>query len=287
MPLDTIKTQMQLKSYASPAACGRAIVAADGVHGLYYGFRPFLLQASGKAAVRFFMYENICAAVDAYGVNRAASPTQWAMTCGMGAGMCEALFWTAPTERLKVLRQASAGMGVGGGSTSVLTVVREQGLGGLYVGALPTAARQASSTAVRVATLAHIKTSVCSLLGYDKKAAPLWVTFLAGGTGGAVSVILNNPIDVVKSRIQSGKHTSITACVTQLLQTEGVSAFGAGLQARCVRLFLSQAIQFTIVDALTARFKARAAAPARQPTILPPTPTRHPSVIAPPERAGA
>ena len=86
---------------------------------------------------------------------------------------------------------------------------------------------------------------------------------------------------------RSGKHTSITACVTQLLQTEGVSAFGAGLQARCVRLFLSQAIQFTIVDALTARFKARAAAPARQPTILPPTPTRHPSVIAPPERAGA
>lgn len=152
MPLDTVKTQMQLKPYASPLACGRAIVAADGAVGLYYGFRPFLLQASGKAAVRFFMYENICAAVDACGVDRTASPTRWSMVCGMGAGMCEALFWTAPTERLKVLRQATAGTGAGGGTTTVLTVVREQGLGGLYVGALPTAARQASSTAVSVCT---------------------------------------------------------------------------------------------------------------------------------------
>ena len=65
--------------------------------------------------------------------------------------MCEALFWTAPTERLKVLRQATAGMGMGAaGSTSVMTVVREQGIGGLYVGALPTALRQASSTAIRL-----------------------------------------------------------------------------------------------------------------------------------------
>ena len=166
MPLDTIKTQMQLKTYSSPFGCGRAIVAADGVKGLYYGFRPFLLQASGKAAVRFFMYENICRAVDACGADRAAAPAKWSMVCGMGAGMCEALFWTAPTERLKVLRQATAGMGMGAaGSTSVMTVVREQGIGGLYVGALPTALRQASSTAIRFATLAHIKQIVCTTFG--------------------------------------------------------------------------------------------------------------------------
>ena len=203
MPLDTIKTQMQLKRYSSPLACSRSIIKADGVHGLYYGFRPFLLQASGKAAVRFFMYENICAAVDRAGFERSRAPAKWSMACGMGAGLCEALFWTAPTERLKVLRQAAAGTGTGGGSTTVMTVVREQGIGGLYVGALPTALRQATSTAIRFSTLAHIKRVVCGALGYDAKAAPSWLTFLAGGTAGSVSAVLNNPIDVVKSRIQS------------------------------------------------------------------------------------
>ena len=55
MPLDTLKTKMQLQRYPSTLACSRAIVASDGITGLYYGFRPFLVQASGKAAVRFFM----------------------------------------------------------------------------------------------------------------------------------------------------------------------------------------------------------------------------------------
>lgn len=44
MPLDTIKTQMQIKSHPSVAACARTIVRHDGLLGLYYGFPPFLLQ---------------------------------------------------------------------------------------------------------------------------------------------------------------------------------------------------------------------------------------------------
>ena len=312
MPLDTVKTQMQLKSYPGPVACTRAIVKADGVAGLYYGFRPFLIQASGKAAVRFFMYENICALVDKCGADRSSNPAKWSMLCGMGAGMCEALFWTAPTERLKVLRQAHAGAGIGGGTTTVMTVVREQGMSGLYVGALPTALRQASSTAVRFATLAHIKQLVCGTFGYDKKSAPSWVTFLAGGTGGAVSALLNNPIDVraaphlpllsralvflsssltpllasslaqvVKSRIQAGQgDKSMMTCMRQTIEKDGLAVLGAGLQARTTRLFLSQAIQFTIVDAIVARMKAAQTPPQPQrhasSKVLP---SRHPSVV--------
>lgn len=226
-------------------------------------------------------------------------------------GMGEALLWTAPTERLKVLRQSTAGEGVGGAVPSVTTILREQGIGGLYVGAGATALRQASSTAVRFATLDYIKTLVCCSCGYDKATAPSWVTFIAGGMGGATSAVMNNPIDgtavtcslrhlpypsitaaytrrvllahrpaVVKSRIQSGQHRgSMLTCVQALYAERGIAAFVAGLQVhpnanararsaccsnarafthmnrpssclqpRCIRLFASQAIQFTIVD---------------------------------------
>lgn len=256
MPLDTIKTTMQLKTqtHANPMACARSIVATDGVRGLYLGFRPFLFQATGKAAVRFYMYENIVRGVDALGFNRAASPGWWSAICGLGAGMCEAIFWTAPTERLKVMRQASAGLGTSAaGQASVYTLIKEQGIGGLYVGAMPTAARQASSTAIRFATLEKIKGAACSSCGYDVKQAPWWVTFLAGGTAGSVSAVLNNPIDVVKSRIQSRRHggQGVLEVIKGTLQEGGVMAFWAGSQARCARLFASQAIQFTIVDAIT------------------------------------
>ena len=125
MPLDTVKTKMHLKQYAGPLSCAQAIVRADGAAGLYYGFRPFVIQASGKAAVRFRMFDALRRAVDGAGIDRSANPAAWSLTLGFGAGMAEALFWTAPTERLKILRQAKAGEGVGGavGELSVTTAV--------------------------------------------------------------------------------------------------------------------------------------------------------------------
>ena len=67
---------------------------------------------------------------------------------------------------------------------------------------------------------------------------------------------------------------------------DGVGALGAGLQARCVRLFLSQAIQFSIVDALVIWIKERQAQ-GQHDGQAPPnfgathTPSRHPSTLAP------
>ena len=86
MPLDTVKTKMQLQRYpGGMRECIRAIVASDGIAGLYYGFRPFLIQASGKAAVRFSIYASITQAVDATGVDRSHAPAKWSMACGLGA----------------------------------------------------------------------------------------------------------------------------------------------------------------------------------------------------------
>jgi hypothetical protein len=100
--MDTVKTNMQLRSYPGPIACARQIVMADGVAGLYFGFRPFLVQASGKAAVRFFIFDRLERLADSTGVDRQNAPARWSMLCGLGAGFGEALLWTAPTERMKV-----------------------------------------------------------------------------------------------------------------------------------------------------------------------------------------
>ena len=44
MPLDTVKTKMQIQHHAGIVSCVRTITRADGVAGLYYGFTPFLVQ---------------------------------------------------------------------------------------------------------------------------------------------------------------------------------------------------------------------------------------------------
>ena len=85
-------------------------------------------------------------------------------------------------------------------------------------------------------------------LGHDEKHAPAWVSFIAGGTGGAVSVCLNNPIDVAKSKIQAGVSPGIVSAIRETVRERGLIGLTSGLSVRVPRLFLSQAIQFTLVD---------------------------------------
>ncbi|KAL3895148.1 MAG: hypothetical protein SGPRY_013594 [Prymnesium sp.] len=214
MPMDTMSTQMQLRSFCSPIEVTRAIVQANGVRGLYAGFWPFCLQSSAKTSVRFFSYESLCAAVDRCGVDRSANPGFWSLACGMGSGVIESLGLTAPTDRVKVMKQA-ASTERGGKPVTGLALVREHGILTLYRGALATTLRQSSSVAVRFFCFSKIKTWFCSTLGYDERHAPAWVLFLAGGTGGMVSVALNNPIDIAKSKIQAGIHTSIVESIQE------------------------------------------------------------------------
>lgn len=248
MPMDTMSTQMQLQGYKSPIECTRAIMKANGVAGLYAGFFPFLVQSAAKSSIRFFSFELLEKAVDGCGFDRKQNAGFWSITCGMGAGVIESLSLTAPTDRVKVLSQAMSAER-GGQPITAAQLVREKGFATLYQGSLATALRQSTSVAIRFFCFGEIKSTLCASLGYDTARAPSWVSFLAGGMGGAISVCANNPIDVAKSKIQAGKHTSIVACLREVVAERGIAGLGAGLSARVPRLFLSQAIQFTLVDA--------------------------------------
>lgn len=245
MPLDTIKTKMQIQK--TPFfTCTSNILKSDGALGFYNGFPSFCFQASGKAAVRFFMFDVLTKSVDRMGIDRSKNNSFWNFTCGVGAGMCEALFWTTPTERLKVLQQAAAGSGKQ--ALGTMQLIQQQGFSGIYVGALPTAMRQATSVAVRFTLFDIVKDILFKLRNEDRENASMTTNFLAGGAGGAVSVVLNNPIDVIKSRVQSGHSKNMMQAFSSVMKESGITGFGAGLSARVPRLFLSQAIQFTLVD---------------------------------------
>jgi hypothetical protein len=247
-----LKLQLQLNQQKGTtlSQCYRKVVQKDGVRGLYRGFAPFLVQAVGKSAVRFAMFGLLTDAVDSIpGIERKENRTLWSAFCGAGAGLAEALCWTAPNERLKILQQAAAGSG--GRAVPYIVLLQQLGVRGMYVGAVPTALRQATSAAVRFSIVDHVKQLFRIASGSaEADALPLYVSFVAGGVGGALSVVLNNPIDVIKSRIQAGYSGGILGCLRDVLREKGVAALGAGLSARVPRLFVSQAIQFAVADKL-------------------------------------
>lgn len=253
MPLDTLKTKMQLTNLG-PIHTAKQVIKSDGFAGFYYGFRPFIVQASGKAAVRFFAFSQLSHIFkDVLHWDQHTGEIGAALVCGLGAGVGEALMWTSPTERLKVLRQSQAGKGVGGASMGMHQILKEQGVRGLYVGAGATAARQATSVAVRFSMFGPVKRSLAERFGDDPASPSALASFIAGGCGGAVSVMLNNPIDVVKSRVQASESgMSTIGAARDIFRERGTGAFFAGLSARVPRLFVSQAIQFTIYDSILA-----------------------------------
>ena len=222
---------------------------------LYYGLPAFLTQTSMKAAIRFTAYETCkTLLVETMGLSGTAVSTN--LLSGLVAGAAEASVWTTPTERLKVLRQSEVKSKTPRYTTllgALRTILTEQGIAGLYKGITPTALRQASSVGVRFMLYEPTKSLYMKLTGQDKPNT--FITMMSGGTVGGLSVILNNPIDVVKSKIQSQsksdlppKYTSTMQCFRSVLAEDGMRGFAAGLLPRVVRVFCGQAVTFVVYE---------------------------------------
>lgn len=248
MPFDAVKTQMQMNKQmgSSTVGCVRQMLAVDGMSSFYKGFTPFCIMAMGKAAVRWASFRFITDTVDSLGVDRSRNVSLWTLACGSCAGVWEALVWTAPAERLKVLRQVSTLTGKPPESYAV--ILRQHGGRGLWVGATPTAMRSGSNAAIRFCIAGQVKDFYRWLSNTPAgQPLPFYANFLAGGTGGAISVVLNNPVDVLKTKLQAGQASGMIAGCKDLYRERGLMAFSAGISARVPQIFLSQAIQFAVV----------------------------------------
>jgi len=203
--------------------------------------------AAGKASIRFTAFAKIKDALEfVLGPNQTSVVN---MSSGLLAGFVEAAVWTTPTERIKVLRQTEVGGGSKYGNlfTASRYIVQTQGVTGLFVGLVPTSIRQASSVGVRFALYPFVKAL------FPENGGTL-THMVAGGTVGGLSVILNNPVDVIKSLQQSnklnaqGKPMGMIECGRFVLAESGPAGFARGLTARVPRVFCGQAITFATYE---------------------------------------
>ena len=256
MPFDAVKTQIQRdpRMGALGIRCVSDIVGKEGIGGLYRGFVPFNIMAAGKASVRWASIAALQKAADNMGADRTKDKAFWDFTCGFGAGIFEGIVWTAPAERLKVLRQTSAKFGEK--PISYQQCFRQHGFIGLWVGATPTAMRSAANASIRFAIAGQVQVLFRFVSNTPADAPlPLLYNMLAGGTGGAISACCSNPFDVLKTRIQAGYKGGMASCARDFVAERGLVALAtSGLSARVPQIFVSQAIQFAIVTRIQERF---------------------------------
>ena len=174
------------------------------------------------------------------------------MLCGLGAGVCEAIFAVTPMETVKVKfinDQNSPKPKFKGFFHGVREIIKDQGIRGTYQGLSATILKQGSNQAIRFFVMETLKDWYRG--GDPNKHVNKLVVGMFGAVAGAASVFGNTPIDVVKTRMQgleASKYKSTLDCFLKIAKHEGFPAFYKGTVPRLGRVCLDVAITFMIYD---------------------------------------
>ncbi len=189
---------------------------------------------------------------------------------GLASGLTEAVLVVTPAEVCKIRMQgqyhsmADPSQLARRKYTNVLqtafVIVREEGVSALYKGVVPTSLRQGCNQAVNFTCYQAFKTKWEE---YQKADLMPWQHLLIGGVSGGFGPSVNNPLDVVKTRMQkqvilpgeTPKYTGLMQSCALIAKEEGVLALWKGLTPRLMRIMPGQAITFMTFEAASKKLK--------------------------------
>ncbi|KAJ3729129.1 mitochondrial tricarboxylate transporter [Lentinula guzmanii] len=259
-PTEFVKTRSQFQGKnLAPLEIVRETLKTKGVTGLYSGCTALVLGNAIKAGVRFISYDHFKSVLaDAEG--KVSAPRS--LVAGLGAGMVEAIFAVTPSETIKTKliddanRPKPQYRGLVHGT---VTIVRQEGLAGIYRGLLPVMMRQGANSAVRFTTYSTLKQFVQGT-ARPGQTLPSAITFGIGAIAGLVTVYTTMPLDVIKTRMQSlsarSQYRNSFHCAYRIFTEEGVRRFWTGTTPRLVRLVMSGGIVFTVYENVMGVLKA-------------------------------
>ena len=251
MPLDVLKTRMQApgaaKQYTSIIDCAIKSVRAEGIGSLYRGVQPALLRQSVYGSLRYGLYAPIRNMIGVDANTPKSEIPFWAkFVAGGGAGAL-ASFIANPTDLLKIRMQVAA-MGPDAGKYKSLvggfvTLVKEEGITGLWRGAAPNLARATTLAAVELSTYDTVKGKLIAE-GLVEPGTIKGVGVSAFTTGFIASVA-SNPFDVVKTRMMGQPvgtdghgtlYKNMLDCAQKSIKAEGIAVLAKGFLPCWARL---------------------------------------------------
>ncbi|CAH1798686.1 unnamed protein product [Owenia fusiformis] len=253
-PIDLVKTRLQNQQpgpngqlmYKNFRDCLVQTFKKEKFFGMYRGSGVNLLLITPEKAIKlvgndFFRYH-------LKQEGKKLSLTR-EMIAGSSAGACQIIV-TTPMELLKIQLQDAGRTATVEGSkaaavkppkisaTSIaMQLIKEKGITGIYKGCAATALRDITFSAIYFPLFAHLNS-----LGKRKEGsheAVFYVSFISGLAAGCVASFSVNPLDVVKTRLQTltkgssdKTYTSWMHCFRSTLKHEGVLAFFKGAGCR-------------------------------------------------------
>ncbi|KAL7807078.1 mitochondrial carrier domain-containing protein [Trichoderma gracile] len=217
----------------------------------YAGCTTLIIGNAAKAGIRFVAFDQFKSLLaDENG--KLSGPRT--VLAGFGAGVTESLLAVTPTESIKTTLiddRKSPKPRMRGFLHAVPIIARERGIRGFFQGFVPTTARQAANSATRFGAYNFFKQIAESYTAPGEKLGAVG-TFAMGGLAGLVTVYVTQPLDTVKTRMQSIEAKSMYGntfrCAAMIFKQEGILTFWSGALPRLARLVLSGGIVFTMYE---------------------------------------
>lgn len=247
-PTEYVKTVMQLKPELNQMGAFNLIKntwAEKGFFGFYRGYPALLIFSVPKNSVRFGTYE--FAKTNMFtGTSKANN-----FMCGLTAGAAEAVAVVTPQETLKtrlIHDRLSAEPKYRNLFHGIYTIGAQHGPSGLYKGVAATVMKQSTNQGVRFVVFDEAKKGLST-----KIKTKVIVDLLGGAFAGFCSTMFNNPVDVVKTKMQgidSHKYAGVGDCFKQIYASQGFMGFYSGVGPRLCRVVLDVALTFSLFHSM-------------------------------------
>jgi solute carrier family 25 (mitochondrial citrate transporter), member 1 len=254
-----------------PIGTAKRIIQREGFLALYKGLTAVYTGIIPKMAIRFLSFEQYREFLGQHQDRTGMSGTAVTFTAGLGSGLTEAILVVTPSEVCKVRMMGQyhslqdpaqlARRKYTNVLQTAMVISREEGIGALYKGVVPTMLRQGCNQAVNFTAYSAIKRNVMEWQGTSS--LEHWQSLLIGGLSGGMGPLVNNPLDVVKTRLQKQvvtpgkrpKYSGLLQSVAVIAREEGVLALWKGITPRLLRIMPGQAITFMTYEAVSAQMK--------------------------------
>ncbi|XP_050384522.1 mitochondrial arginine transporter BAC2-like [Argentina anserina] len=240
-PLDTLRIMQQSSKTGSAFSILRNVVATEGPTALYRGIAAPLASITFQSAMVFQTYAILSRAFDPSVSPKDPPSYRGVALGGFGAGAVQSLMIT-PVELVKIRLQLQTKTQKGPIDVA-RSIMKAEGLKGMYRGLTITMLRDAPAHAIYFSTYEYMKEQLhlgCRKTGEES----LHTTLVAGGLAGVASWISCYPLDVVKTRLQAQsmyplpKYTGIVDCFRKSVTEDGHGVLWRGLGTAVSRAFL-------------------------------------------------
>mmetsp|Transcript_44438 Transcript_44438/g.144239 ORF Transcript_44438/g.144239 Transcript_44438/m.144239 type:complete len:303 (+) Transcript_44438:66-974(+) len=277
MPIDVCKTRLQMdgaggsvKMYNGTMDCAGKLVKSEGAGALFKGLPPALLRQSTYGSLRYGLYGPIRNSLGVKpGTPKHEIPLLKKILAGAGAGALSSAV-ANPTDLVKVRLQTDGQLKGPDGAYlpkkytgmghAFFSIVKEEGVLGLWKGVGPTCGRATALAAAELATYDEVKTQ---FLHKGIFTEGLLCTCATAFVSGFVSTVASSPFDVVKSRVMgqpldaAGKPTLYSGMVDCFLKSsakEGPMSLYNGFWPNFGRVVPRVTIVFIVMEQLKKNF---------------------------------